>query len=112
MAKVCVCVCATNSFCLAQSYSVEEFVRCSENSLVCSGRGFAVSCGEQMTCFSTGRFECPPYSESTKRSAYHVRSCDVFRLKQVGHESNEVERCKACVCVCPAHRIHRYHAVT
>ena len=32
---------------------------------------------------SAGHFECPPYSEDTKRSAYHVRSCDVFRLKQV-----------------------------
>lgn len=33
--------------------------------------------------YGKGRFECPPYSESTKRSAYHVRSCDVFRLKQL-----------------------------
>ena len=31
----------------------------------------------------SGHFECPPYSEDTKRSAYHVRSCDIFRLKQV-----------------------------
>ena len=34
-------------------------------------------------CLSAGHFECPPYSEDTKRSAYHVRSCDIFRLKQV-----------------------------
>lgn len=30
-----------------------------------------------------GRFECPPYDESTKRSIYHIRNIDVFRLKQI-----------------------------
>lgn len=30
-----------------------------------------------------GHFECPPYDESSKKSAYHVRNVDVFRLKQV-----------------------------
>ena len=31
----------------------------------------------------TGRYEQPPYDQGTIRSTYHVRSCDVFRLKQV-----------------------------
>lgn len=36
--------------------------------------------------YGKGRFERPPYNEGSKRSAYHVRSCDVFRLKQLsGH---------------------------
>lgn len=30
-----------------------------------------------------GHFEAPPYNPGTLRSAYHVRSCDVFQLKQV-----------------------------
>ena len=30
-----------------------------------------------------GHLEKPPYTNSTKRSAYHVRSLEVFRLKQV-----------------------------
>ena len=30
-----------------------------------------------------GRFEYSPYSESTKRSVYHVRQLEVFRLKQL-----------------------------
>lgn len=30
-----------------------------------------------------GRFECPPYNEETKRSVYHIRNIDVFRLKQM-----------------------------
>lgn len=30
-----------------------------------------------------GRFECPPYSENTKRSVYHQRQLDVFRLSQL-----------------------------
>ncbi|XP_014260993.1 lariat debranching enzyme A [Cimex lectularius] len=33
--------------------------------------------------FHKGRFEAPPYSEQTKRSVYHVRNLDVFRMKQV-----------------------------
>lgn len=30
-----------------------------------------------------GHFEVPPYNDSTKRSAYHVRNLEVFRLKQL-----------------------------
>lgn len=30
-----------------------------------------------------GRFEFSPFSESTKRSVYHIRQIDVFRLKQL-----------------------------
>jgi lariat debranching enzyme len=33
--------------------------------------------------FNKGHFEKPPYSEDTKRSVYHIRCLDVFRLKQV-----------------------------
>ncbi|GFT27568.1 lariat debranching enzyme [Trichonephila clavipes] len=33
--------------------------------------------------YMRGHFECPPYDESSKKSAYHVRNLDVFRLKQV-----------------------------
>ena len=33
----------------------------------------------------TARYEQPPYNQGTMRSAYHVRSCDVFRLKQVNY---------------------------
>ncbi|KAK7864493.1 hypothetical protein R5R35_003111 [Gryllus longicercus] len=33
--------------------------------------------------YMKGRFEKPPYSEDTKRSVYHVRNLDVFRLKQL-----------------------------
>ncbi|CAI8056500.1 Lariat debranching enzyme [Geodia barretti] len=36
--------------------------------------------------YRKGTFERPSFSEGTKRSVYHVRSCDVFRLKQIsGH---------------------------
>ncbi|GBM96112.1 Lariat debranching enzyme [Araneus ventricosus] len=30
-----------------------------------------------------GHFESPPYNESSKKSVYHVRNLDVFRLKQL-----------------------------
>lgn len=30
-----------------------------------------------------GRFEFAPYNENTKRSVYHIRNLDVFRLKQL-----------------------------
>ena len=30
-----------------------------------------------------GRFERPPYSENSKRSVYHVRNIDEFRLKSM-----------------------------
>ena len=30
-----------------------------------------------------GRFEKPPYDNSTQRSVYHIRNLDVFRLKQL-----------------------------
>ena len=33
--------------------------------------------------FVAGHHELPPYNDSTKRSVYHVRSFEVFRLKQV-----------------------------
>ncbi|CAI8056502.1 Lariat debranching enzyme [Geodia barretti] len=37
--------------------------------------------------YRKGTFERPSFSEGTKRSVYHVRSCDVFRLKQMEAES-------------------------
>jgi len=33
--------------------------------------------------YTRGHFEHPPYNEDTKRSCYHIRNVDVFRLKQV-----------------------------
>jgi len=33
--------------------------------------------------YARGHFEHPPYNEDTKRSCYHIRNVDVFRLKQV-----------------------------
>lgn len=30
-----------------------------------------------------GHFERPPYTEDTKRSVYHIRNLETFRLKQV-----------------------------
>ncbi|KAH6945022.1 hypothetical protein HPB50_006749 [Hyalomma asiaticum] len=30
-----------------------------------------------------GHFEVPPYTDSTKRSAYHLRNLEIFRLKQI-----------------------------
>ena len=30
-----------------------------------------------------GHFEHPPYNEDTMRSAYHTRSIDAFRMKQI-----------------------------
>lgn len=30
-----------------------------------------------------GHYECPPYNGETKRSVYHIRNLEVFRLKQV-----------------------------
>ncbi|KAF5278844.1 hypothetical protein FQR65_LT03533 [Abscondita terminalis] len=32
-----------------------------------------------------GRFEKPPYTNDSKRSVYHIRNLDVFRLKQLTH---------------------------
>ena len=37
--------------------------------------------------YARGHFEHPPYNEDTKRSCYHIRNVDVFRLKQVKHLS-------------------------
>ncbi|EDO32526.1 predicted protein, partial [Nematostella vectensis] len=31
--------------------------------------------------YNKGHFECPPYDGNTMRSAYHIRSFDVFKLK-------------------------------
>ncbi|XP_069471913.1 lariat debranching enzyme isoform X2 [Ambystoma mexicanum] len=33
--------------------------------------------------YKKGHFECPPYSQQTLRSAYHVRNIDVFKLRQL-----------------------------
>lgn len=33
--------------------------------------------------YNQAHFEAPPYTEDTMRSAYHVRSCDVYRIKQL-----------------------------
>lgn len=33
--------------------------------------------------FMKGRCEKPPYDENSKRSVYHIRNLDVFRLKQI-----------------------------
>lgn len=40
--------------------------------------------------FHKGRHEFSPYSEETKRSVYHIRKLDVFRLKQM---SNPIDIC-------------------
>lgn len=34
--------------------------------------------------YMKGRFEYSPYDDNSKRSVYHVRNLDVFRLKQLG----------------------------
>lgn len=36
--------------------------------------------------YMKGRFEKSPYNDSTKRSVYHIRNVDVFRLKQLSNE--------------------------
>nr|KAG5713717.1 hypothetical protein BaRGS_024344 [Batillaria attramentaria] len=33
--------------------------------------------------FNKGHYEHPPYTEDTKRSVYHIRNLEVFRLKQL-----------------------------
>lgn len=33
--------------------------------------------------YNRGHFEHPPYTEETKRSCYHIRNIEVFRLKQI-----------------------------
>ncbi|XP_066494769.1 lariat debranching enzyme [Tiliqua scincoides] len=33
--------------------------------------------------YRKGHFECPPYNQQTLRSVYHVRSVEVFKLKQL-----------------------------
>lgn len=35
--------------------------------------------------YLTGHYEFPPYTEETKRSVYHVRNLEFFRMKQVSH---------------------------
>lgn len=35
--------------------------------------------------YTMGHFERPPYNESTMRSAYHIRSIDVYRLLRLRH---------------------------
>lgn len=36
--------------------------------------------------YNKGRFELAPYDNSTKRSVYHIRNIDVFRLKQLSNK--------------------------
>lgn len=36
--------------------------------------------------YMKGHFEKSPYNDNTKRSVYHIRNCEVFRLKQVGFD--------------------------
>lgn len=52
-----------------------------------SGSSLRVPCHQCLPlicwCFPSGHFEHPPYNEDTKRSCYHVRNLEVFRLKQV-----------------------------
>ncbi len=36
-----------------------------------------------LSVFCAGHFERLPYTDSSKRSVYHVRNLEVFRLKQV-----------------------------
>jgi len=38
--------------------------------------------------YRKGRFECPPYDNSSLRSVYHVRNVEVARLKVLEHLSN------------------------
>ena len=33
--------------------------------------------------YCRGHFEHPPYNDNTRRSCYHVRNVDIFRLRQV-----------------------------
>lgn len=35
-----------------------------------------------------GHFEFSPYSDSSKRSVYHIRNLEVFRLKQLSQPLN------------------------
>ena len=35
--------------------------------------------------YFVGHFEAPPYNSGSLRTAYHVRSCDVYRLGLVSH---------------------------
>ena len=44
-----------------------------------------VCCGGVLWCVRlSGHYEFPPFTSDTMRSAYHVRSLQVFKLKQVG----------------------------
>ncbi|XP_044270846.1 lariat debranching enzyme [Tribolium madens] len=38
--------------------------------------------------YMKGHFEAPPYSDSSKRSVYHIRNLEVFRLKQLSQTLN------------------------
>uniref|UniRef100_A0A182QEL4 Lariat debranching enzyme C-terminal domain-containing protein n=1 Tax=Anopheles farauti TaxID=69004 RepID=A0A182QEL4_9DIPT len=40
--------------------------------------------------FLKGRFEFPPYDEAAKRSVYHQRQIDVFRLKQLSPQTVDI----------------------
>ena len=41
--------------------------------------------------YMKGHFEHPPYNDDTKRSAYHVRNLEVFRMKQVSGGKKSLE---------------------
>jgi hypothetical protein len=42
--------------------------------------------------YNRGHYEVTPFDDSTMRSAYHVRSLEVFRLKQLAHDNDERKR--------------------
>uniref|UniRef100_A0AC34RC38 Thiamine diphosphokinase n=1 Tax=Panagrolaimus sp. JU765 TaxID=591449 RepID=A0AC34RC38_9BILA len=39
--------------------------------------------------YNKGHYERPPYENGSMISAYHVRSCDIFRLKQMARRDND-----------------------
>ena len=53
------------------------------NRAVCSSDGSCVGVCDVCFCLLSGHYEAPPYDPGSLRSAYHVKSCDVFCLKQV-----------------------------
>lgn len=46
-----------------------------------------------------GHYEKSPYSEDSKRSVYHVRNLEVFRLKQVRSVGSHEQLCDVWCCV-------------
>jgi len=41
--------------------------------------------------YNKGHFECPPFKGGSNISAYHVRSVDIFRLKQLSDSNNRLD---------------------